>query len=68
MPNPFPTRQDDERLLLILALRKRGVPSAKVAEAAGVSRANIDNILSRIRLADLAESGEAASVVRRGYA
>jgi hypothetical protein len=67
MPNPHPSRADDERLLLILALRKRGVPSAKVAEAAGVSRANIDNAVSRVRLADLAESGEQSDVVRRGY-
>lgn len=67
MPNPCPTRKDDERLLLILALRKRGVPSAKVAEAAGMSRANVDNAVSRVRLADLAESGEPESVVRRGY-
>ncbi len=63
----FSTRADDALLLEWLARRRRGESAASLADRYGTTPQRISTATVRVRAADLAESGEAESVVREGY-
>lgn len=62
-----PTRKHDERDLAILRLRASGVPIVKTAQILGISNKTVQSVHNAVVAADIAESGEPASVVARAY-
>lgn len=57
----------DTRDIEMLRLRSSGMSLSQVASALGMSRSTVSERCSAIRQADLAESGEAPSIVNAGY-
>ncbi len=62
-----PNRQSDERLLKILALRKMGLPNARIAQQTGVSRSDVSGRVRAIMQEDIRLSGEPKATVSREY-
>ena len=61
------TREDDERLLEMLRLRKRGLSSYEIARRFGLNRATASFAMTMVRIDDLALSGERRGAVLREY-
>jgi DNA-binding CsgD family transcriptional regulator len=62
-----PTRKDDERDLAILRLRASVVTLCETARRLGISNKTVQSVHNAVVAADIAESGEPASVVARAY-
>ena len=61
-------RDEDERVLAILAMHAAGWSSAEIGRQFGFMRPEaVRVIIQRVLKADLAESGEPEAVVRAGY-
>lgn len=67
MPNPKPTRADDDRLLSMVAARSKGLSSREVGQVVGLEREAVRTAVNRVRAADLAESGENRGAVMAAY-
>lgn len=67
MPNPKPTRADDERLLSMIEARRKGLSLAEAGQMFCVTGRAVAAATNRIRSADLAESGEPVESVRATY-
>ena len=56
MPNRFPTRADDERLLRMLDLRDyEGMSSGQIAESVGVTRNSVVGQFHRVKTSEVHE-------------
>ena len=62
-----PGREDDDRLLGMVASRARGMSCPSLARRFGVSAHAVMMATNRVMKADLAESGERPSVVQQWY-
>lgn len=60
-------RRQDERHLAWLRLRTDGISCRKIAKMWGMTDAAVVDATNKPFLADLAESGEPESEVRKGY-
>jgi len=57
----------DDRLLSVLDANRAGQDHARIAADLGVDAANVAAMIDRVRVADLAESGEPAAEVAGHY-
>ena len=61
------SRRDDERALLMLALRRDGVSTGVLGRLFGMTGSAVRVATNRIRAADLAESGKPREAVLAAY-
>ena len=61
------TRADDERILQMVDLRRRGMTLRQIGARLGLTAPAVVKATRKVRAADTAESGEPIKVVDRGY-
>ena len=61
MPNPNPTRSDDETLLDMLSWRSEGHSSAEIGAHVGLSQTYVRTATNRVKAADIREAGDHAA-------
>ena len=67
MSSPNPPREKDDMILTCLRLRQRGQSVYQLAARFGCSPSYVDLATRKVRVADVAESGEDVRVVDAGY-
>lgn len=63
----FASREDDERVLMMIEARVEGVPSPQAAAHFGMSSEYFRVMTQRVRAADIKESGEPSEDVQEAY-
>ena len=62
-----PSRADDERLLAMLAARRRGVPDLRIAARMGTTPGAVRAQRHKVMTDDVRLSGEPEAIVRAAY-